>query len=508
MTHHLTTTTKHHLRASWIATVLNLDWPSKQSLAISNEAERVALQQRELTAMLDEAVSLRMNAVFFQVRPCADAFYRSTLVPWSRYLTGTLGQDPGFDPLAFVIEQAHRRNLELHAWFNPYRVSMDRSPATVEQLNRVTPGRPASVYQAQPQWIASASDRFVIDPGIPQARSAIVEAVMEVARNYDIDGVHFDDYFYYESAASPLDDSATFARYGQDFADKGDWRRDNTYQLIRELSAALREFDPGIKFGVSPAGVWRNQSVDPLGSATRHGAPNYDVGFADTRRWVHEELLDYILPQVYWTFDLEVAPFEVVAKWWADTVHGRNVHLYIGEALYKVGVASAREPGWAEDEGITQISRQLTWNTDNPQVSGSVLFRHLSLRAPQAARAVAAIRAQVWQHPALIPAMAWKTGRAPQPPVAVRREETAAGTQLQWQDHPANTPGQTRYYAVYRSAPGKALDTTRADGLVATVRCESASAHWTDANPDAGAVTYGVTALDRGHFESAATLAW
>ena len=368
MTHHLTTTTKHHLRASWIATVLNLDWPSKQSLAISNEAERVALQQRELTAMLDEAVSLRMNAVFFQVRPCADAFYRSTLVPWSRYLTGTLGQDPGFDPLAFVIEQAHRRNLELHAWFNPYRVSMDRSPATVEQLNRVAPGRPASVYQAQPQWIASASDRFVIDPGIPQARSAIVEAVMEVARNYDIDGVHFDDYFYYESAASPLDDSATFARYGQDFTDKGDWRRDNTYQLIRELSAALREFDPGIKFGVSPAGVWRNQSVDPLGSATRHGAPNYDVGFADTRRWVHEELLDYILPQVYWTFDLEVAPFEVVAKWWADTVHGRNVHLFIGEALYKVGGRQC--PGTGLGRGRGHHANQSAIELEHRQPAG------------------------------------------------------------------------------------------------------------------------------------------
>jgi uncharacterized lipoprotein YddW (UPF0748 family) len=498
---------KRHLRGSWIATVINLDWPSTTSRTIVDEIERVRVQKSELIAMLDEAVDLRMNAVFFQVKPCSDAFYRSSIVPWSSYLTGTLGKDPGFDPLQFVIDEAHRRNLELHAWFNPYRVSMNTRQSTIDQLTNVLPGAPASVYVAHPQWIGVASDRFVLNPGIPEARAWIIEGVMEVARNYDVDGIQFDDYFYYESSSSKLKDDATFALHGQNFSSKADWRRNNTLQLISELSQSLRQFDSAIKFGISPAGVWRNKKDDPQGSDTSAGIPNFDAGFADTRRWVHEELIDYIAPQVYWSFALKAAQFDIVTRWWADTVQGKNVHLYIGEALYKVAVPSQREPEWTQDNGVSQINKQLAWNINIPQIQGSLLFRHLFLREPAVLPAIARIRAEVWRSVALVPTMPWKGGSPPAPPACVQQIGTLAGTQVKWHESTANPPGKTCYYALYRFPKGEPVDTARAEYLVATFRRDECLHVWTDPVQRNGEVTYAVTALDRGHFESAATIA-
>ncbi|MEA9444520.1 family 10 glycosylhydrolase [Candidatus Fukatsuia symbiotica] len=335
---------KRNLRGAWISTVINLDWPSKESSAITDETARVHAQKNELIRILNEAVSMRMNAVFFQVKPCSDAFYQSTLLPWSTYLTGTLGKDPGYDPLQFAIDEAHRRNLELHAWFNPYRISMNTTQSTIDALNNVPAGSPASVYKDHPDWVKTAANRFVLDPGMPEARAWVIQGVMEVAEKYDIDGVHFDDYFYYETDASTLDDDATFSLHGGGFSNKGDWRRNNTLLLITELSTKLRSTQPQIKFGISPAGVWRNKTNDPAGSDTSAGSPNYDNQYADTRLWVLNELIDYIAPQVYWPFTRQAARFGVITQWWADTVRGKNVHLYIGEALYKVGVPSTTEP--------------------------------------------------------------------------------------------------------------------------------------------------------------------
>ncbi|AMB84396.1 glycosyl hydrolase [Pseudomonas agarici] len=497
---------KHHLRASWMATVANLDWPSRASSTIGDEAERVRVQKSELIEQLDELVKLNMNAVFFQVKPCSDAFFRSAILPWSAWLTGTLGQDPGFDPLAFVIEQAHARNLELHAWFNPYRVSMDTRQSTVDSLRNTLPGAPSSVYVAHPEWVAVAYDRFVLDPGIPEAVDWVIQGVLEVALNYDVDGIHFDDYFYYESASSRLDDAATFSRYGQAFDNKGDWRRDNTYRLISQLSRKLRELKPALKFGVSPAGVWRNRKDDPRGSDTSAGIPNYDAGYADTRLWVTEELIDYIAPQVYWTFGLKAAQFDIVTRWWADTVRGKNVHLYIGQALYKVGVPSQREPEWSEGEGGAELDRQLRWNLDIPEIRGSILFRQRFLRAPQTQAAIAAIRADIWRYPALIPSMLWKAGQPPAAPSCVQQQQHNWGTQVKWHESSANAVDKTRYYAIYRFPSGVAVDIARADCLVATLRRAGCLHIWNSPPQSEPACVYAVTALDENHRESRMTL--
>lgn len=384
------------LRASWISTVLNLDWPSAESVRIADDAQRAAVQQAELLRMLDDAVATGLTAVIFQAKPCADAFYASDLLPWSPYLTGTLGRHPGFDPLAFAVEQAHARGLELHAWLNPYRVSMGVGPDTVRMLAGVPADGPPSIYRTRPDWIRTAARRFVLDPGLPEVRAWLGGVVAEITSRYAVDAIHFDDYFYYETADSPLDDAQTFATYGRGFADKGDWRRHSTRLLVQGLSEQLRAASPGVRFAVSPAGVWRNRSDDPRGSDTRAGAPSYDTAFADTRGWVLDGLVDDIVPQVYWPFARQAVGYGTIARWWADVAlasPGTQVH--IGMALYKAGRPTAQEPDWGVEDGVAEIRRQIDLNESTPGLHGSVLFRHAFLRDPAAAAAAAYLR-QRW----------------------------------------------------------------------------------------------------------------
>lgn len=369
-----------HLRASWIATVLQLDWPKSTPIFT---ADRIATQKKELIAILDEAVNMGMNAIIFQVKPNADAFYRSNILPWSTYLTGTLGKDPGYDPLDFIIKEAHKRNLKLHAWLNPYRVSMDTSKETIHMLENTPPEAPKSVYSRHQDWIGIAWDRFVLDPGIPAVRFWIEEVVTELVSNYDIDGIHFDDYFYAESTDSLLNDEKTYLAYGTAFSNKADCRRNNTYLLIKQLSKKIKALKPHVEFGISPAGVWRNKKDDLSGSDTQVGHPNYDAAYADTRRWVQEELIDYIAPQIYWPLARKVASYDVIAKWWANVVRPTKTRLYIGMALYKVGKYDALEPDWSIDGGVPEIKRQLDLNESIPEIQGSILFRQGSLQEPE-----------------------------------------------------------------------------------------------------------------------------
>ncbi|EFL92327.1 Tim barrel glycosyl hydrolase superfamily hypothetical protein [Candidatus Regiella insecticola LSR1] len=369
-----------HLRASWIATVLQLDWPKSTPIFT---ADRIATQKKELIAILDEAVNMGMNAIIFQVKPNADAFYRSNILPWSTYLTGTLGKDPGYDPLDFIIKEAHKRNLKLHAWLNPYRVSMDTSKETIHMLENTPPEAPKSVYSRHQDWIGIAWDRFVLDPGIPAVRFWIEEVVTELVSNYDIDCIHFDDYFYAESTDSLLNDEKTYLAYGTAFSNKADWRRNNTYLLIKQLSKKIKALKPHVEFGISPAGVWRNKKDDLSVSDTQVGHPNYDAAYADTRRWVQEELIDYIAPQIYWPLARKVASYDVIAKWWANVVRPTKTRLYIGMALYKVGKYDALEPDWSIDGGVPEIKRQLDLNESIPEIQGSILFRQGSLQEPE-----------------------------------------------------------------------------------------------------------------------------
>lgn len=265
---------------------------------------------------------------------------------------------------------------------------MNTKQETIDALLNSSEDSPPSVYKQHKEWTGIAYDRFVLDPGVLEVRKWLEDIVTEIVSNYDIDGVQFDDYFYYESSDSKLDDEGTYVKYGVAFGNKADWRRYNTYTLIKELSHKIKSIKPAIQFGISPAGVWRNKRDDIRGSETQVGLPNYDAAYADTRQWVMEELIDYITPQIYWPFAREVARYDVIAKWWADTVRLTNTKLYIGMALYKVGTENSAEPDWAIDGGIPEIKRQLDLNESMPEIKGCMLFRHLFLRELQTQQVV------------------------------------------------------------------------------------------------------------------------
>lgn len=375
------------VRGVWLATVSRLDWPPVSSVNLSNAENRVKQQQNALTQKLDKLKSLGINTVFFQVKPDGTALWSSRILPWSDMLTGKIGEDPGYDPLQFMLDEAHKRGMKVHAWFNPYRVSVNTKPSTVTELNRTLTLHPASVFVLHRDWIRTASDRFVLDPGIPEARDWITSIVAEVVARYPVDGVQFDDYFYAETPGSTLNDSQTFKRYGQGFASKADWRRHNTQTLIEQVSHTIKQLNPNVEFGVSPAGVWRNLSHDPAGSDTR-GAAAYDEAYADTRRWVQQGLLDYIAPQLYWPFLRQAARYDVLAKWWAEVVKPTNTRLYIGIALYKVGEPSKNEPDWTIKGGVPELKNQIDLNESVPQINGTILFRENYLNQPQTQDAV------------------------------------------------------------------------------------------------------------------------
>lgn len=381
------------MRGVWLATVSRLDWPPVNSVNVSSPALRIRLQQQALITKLDNLKSLGINTVFFQVKPDGTALWPSQILPWSDMLTGTIGQDPGYDPLKFMIDEAHKRGIKVHAWFNPYRVTTNTKPGTITALSRTLPQNPASVYVLHPDWVRISGDRLVLDPGIPAARDWITSIVAEVVERYPVDGVQFDDYFYTETKSSTLNDTQTWQQYGQAFASKADWRRDNTQQLIAQVSRTIKQINPNVMFGVSPAGVWRNRSHDPAGSDTR-GAAAYDESFADTRRWVQQGLLDYIAPQIYWPFSRDAARYDVLAKWWAEVVKPTKTRLYIGVALYKVGEPLRNEPDWTVNGGVPELRKQLDLNDTMPGISGTILFRENNLNQPQAQQAVSYLRSR------------------------------------------------------------------------------------------------------------------
>ncbi|SHM48090.1 glycoside hydrolase family 10 protein [Actinacidiphila paucisporea] len=346
---------RRELRGMWIATVANTDWPSAPGL--SPEAQR-----SELLGLLDLAVERRLNAVMLQVRPTADAFWPSPYEPWAAYLTGTQGRDPGWDPLGTAVREAHRRGLELHAWFNPYRVANSEDPALL------APTHPARLH---PEWTVAYGGKLYYNPGLPEVRRFVQDAMLDAVRRYPVDAVHWDDYFYpYPVAGQVFDDDDAYARYGAGFPDRDAWRRRNTDLLVHETALRIKAIRPTTQFGISPFGVWRNAATDPLGSATTAGVQTYDDLHADTRGWVQREWIDYIVPQVYWNIGFAAADYAVLVPWWSDVVAGTRVRLYVGEALYKVGVAG--QPAAWQDPA--ELSRHLSFDADHPQVRGNVYF--------------------------------------------------------------------------------------------------------------------------------------
>lgn len=343
-------------RGVWIASVDNINWPSKQGLSIEE-------QKQEYIDILDEIKSLNMNTIIMQVRPTADRLYaKPAIEPWSKYITGVSGKNPGYDPLKFFIEEAHKRGLEFHAWFNPYRITLKKGETIPEN----------HVVRKHPEWIVKYDGKYYYDPGNPKARKFNEKIILEVVKNYDIDGVHMDDYFYpypvigRNGKKVPFGDQKSYKKYGKNM-ELEDWRRNNTNLFVYELSKGIKKIKPNVKFGISPFGVWRNVDKDPTGSATKAGAENYDSLYADTRVWIKNNWIDYVVPQIYWDFNLEVARYDILVNWWKNEVKNTNVDLYIGQAAYKLGTTKA----WRNEE---ELIHQIEYNREVGGVKGSVFF--------------------------------------------------------------------------------------------------------------------------------------
>ncbi len=356
-----TPSAKKEMRGAWISTVFNLDWPSTGS------SGNAAKQKQEFSALLDQLQGMGMNAVFVQVRPSGDALYKSSTMPWSKYLTGTQGKNPGYDPLEYMVAEAHKRGMELHAWFNPFRATTDANTGSLD---------PSNVVLKHPDWVIKFGNKYYINPGIPAARQSIIDTVMEVVNNYDVDGVHLDDYFYpsSETSSNKFNDDATYAQYKGKFSNKAEWRRDNINSFIQQMDRSIHAAKPSVRFGVSPFGVWRNKSTDVTGSDTKAGVTAYDSMSADTRTWIKNGWVDYIAPQVYWSLSLPAARYDKVVDWWVNETKNTGVDLYIGQAIYKLNTP---EIGWNSSD---EIINQLKYNAKYSTVKGSIFFSAKDLK--------------------------------------------------------------------------------------------------------------------------------
>lgn len=426
---------KYEFRAVWVASVANIDWPSKKGLS-SEE------QKREINQILDLHASLGMNAVIFQVRPEADAFYPSELEPWSRYLTGVPGKSPNpfYDPLQIWIEESHKRGMEFHAWLNPFRVA-----------NKFDEPLAANHIAFQhPDWILKYGTKLYFDPGLPEARNFVVKVVKDIVSRYDVDAIHFDDYFYPYPLENDFPDTVSFRKYGRGFRaeNKADWRRENVDFLIEMLNDTIKATKSWVKFGISPFGVWRNIADDPRGSNTKAGATNYDHLFADVVKWQENGWIDYLLPQLYWRIGHPLVDFEHLANWWKNHVYGRG--MYIGQAPYKID-ASSELTAW---KGSAELLKQIEIIRAIPEISGSAFFssKHFNrdLFGFQDS-----LKNNYYSNKAIVPRMPWIDDVPPKSVTSLKKR----GKKLKWEsektDIETNKPKQ---FVVYLNKPREKFD--------------------------------------------------
>lgn len=466
---------KREFRGAWIATVVNIDWPTSPK-------DSPDQQKAELLTILNSHQRTGINAVMFQVRPAADAFYAKGREPWSKYLTGKQGQPPVpfYDPLEFAITEAHKRGMELHAWFNPYRATFDGNFAALA---------PTHITRLKPEWFFTYGGIKLFNPGIPEVREYIVRVILDVVDNYDIDGVHMDDYFYpYAIAGQHINDAATFKQYGGDFTDINEWRRDNVNKLIEMLSDSIHAHKPFLKFGISPFGIWKNKGQDPEGSETTGGDSYYEL-YADSREWIKQGWVDYINPQLYWNIGYRLAAFDKLLDWWSNNTYGR--HLYVGMAAYRINEQKNRA-----FKDPSQLPQQLALIRANPRVQGSVYFNSQSLLSNPLGF-TDSLRTHFYRYPALPPPMVWLDSIAPKTPVGLTARKVVRGIELSWQTPPPAADKEPVYgYVVYRFTGAEKFNLNDPKYIVHIQY--SPETTWTDTTANNGAnYIYMVTALDR-----------
>ena len=463
---------KREFRGAWLHIVGN-----QQIRTMSREQV-----QQWFDATLDALQSMGCNAVIFQVRPQADAFYASELEPWSRFLTGEQGvaPDPFWDPLQYMVDACHARGMELHAWLNPYRVtSNDR-----EQLC------PEHLYFKKPEIFRRYGKQLYFDPGEPESVAHTVKVIADIVTRYDVDAIHFDDYFYpYPEKFEEFHDDASFSKYaaaqGFEYWQKGDWRRHNVETLIRAVNDTIKAVKPWVRFGISPFGIHRNRKDTPDGSGSEtSGLSNYEQLFADVPAWADKGYIDYVAPQLYWRIGHPAADYDVLIHWWND--RACKGHLYIGQSI-----GTFSEPD-LDNPAVTQTARKMQLVRSLPNVDGNIWWPGWTLAQPVDAGFSLrdSLQAVYQRFPALIPAYTDLDAVAPEPVASV----SVSGRGLSWK--PVRTDDvlqQPHFYVVYRFDAGEPVDLSQAGRIVKVTR----DTHYKPADRRNGRHCYVVTVVDR-----------
>lgn len=357
---------KREFRAAWIATAKMIDYPARKGMT-SQELKD------EFIETIEFLKKNGINAIIFQVRPAADAFFDSPYEPWSEWLTGKQGQapDPYFDPLEFMIEETHKRNMEFHAWINPFRAVATIEKADVAE-NHIT--------NTKPEWFFTYNINKYFDPGIPEVREYLTEVIVDIVKRYDVDGIHFDDYFYpYPKKVEgtnrfmEIPDNKTFNEYGKEYKNVQDWRRDNMNTFIEMVNREIKAEKSWVVFGIGPGGIWRNKSVDEKGSNTR-GFATYDWLYADVLKWLDEGWIDYVAPQIYWNIGHKAADYATLVQWWDKNSYEKDV--YVGLAIYKID-ETRQDPNWGKPQ---EIPNQIRLARQYENIKGFALYQTKSLK--------------------------------------------------------------------------------------------------------------------------------
>ena len=461
---------KREFRGAWIATVTNIDWPVKGASTSS--------QKQDLIRILDGLKLVNVNAVMFQMRPECDALYKSDIEPWSHWLTGVQGKEPNpfYDPLQFAIEEAHKRGMELHAWFNPYRVERNVGNYTTASNH---------ISKTHPEWTFTKGTTKILDPGLPQVRSYVLSVIMDVVKRYDIDAVHFDDYFYLDGMGT--EDSKTFQTYGGGFANIGDWRRNNVNTLVKMISDSVNAVKPYVKWGISPRGIWRNNY--PTGII---GSDNYNAIYCDAMAWLRTHTIDYINPQLYWAFGGN-QDYGKLMPWWADSAGVNGRHMYVGHAVYRIN----------NPFNANEVPRQIRLNRTDKDCQGSVLYNTTSTLANPLGFYDSL--KTLYKNPALIPNMSWKDQVKPHVPVDLKWQKLVAarGDGLFWTAPAKASDNETASrYAVYKfsNATPQQTDIDNSSNLYDVVGTPYAALKAAD--NAAGTMYFAVSSLDRNYNES------
>jgi uncharacterized lipoprotein YddW (UPF0748 family) len=468
---------KYEMRGVWVASVSNIDWPSKATLSVDE-------QKKEMISLLDLMKQNNLNTVVFQIRPAADALYQSSLEPWSQWLTGVQGRapEPFYDPLEFAISKSRERGIDVHVWLNPYRAVTDTSNLIASD----------HISKMHPEWFLTYGRTVYFDPGLPQTRDYVTGVVSEIVRKYDIDAIHMDDYFYpYRIAGAEFPDDSSFSEYSRGFLpeQKDEWRRDNVNLIIKQINDSIKAIKPWVEFGVSPFGVWRNSSVDPSGSATRAGQTNYDDLFADVLLWQKNRWIDYIVPQIYWNIGFEVADYSVLVDWWSHNTYGCK--LYIGQAPYRIN-RSASSKKWRTSK---EIIRQIKLNRTYPDIAGSMFFSERVFRN-NPLRLNERLTKKLYRFPALSPSNNRIVPIIPQCPSNAKLEVQNGLIQLSWK-----MESNTKKIVIYKLRKGRTADLINPENIIA-ITSDTTVSFTLNRSTDYKRYNYFITSISQTNTES------